>query len=256
MAKTLEPKEAKAHAKAAKKAEKERRRNSNDPADMGRMHQFVEAYKITHQHDKALPWILLGALLLPIVIAVVVGLLIKQVVFLVIFGVLIGIILAMLVLTQRAKRAALKRYEGQAGSAQVALQMLPKRWTSEPGITGNKHGDLIHRTIGPGGLVLIGEGEPGRMRQMLASEAKKHKVTENTPILTVQMGNREGQVPLDQLTRHLTKLPKVLQPFEITEIKSRLRALDAVRPKLPMPKGPMPTSARQARGSRQALRGR
>ncbi|MDN5805285.1 MAG: DUF4191 domain-containing protein [Microlunatus sp.] len=35
-----------------------------------------------------------------------------------------------------------------------------------------------------------------------------------------------------------------------------MRALDAVRPQLPMPKGPMPTSPRQVKGSRQAMRGR
>jgi len=36
----------------------------------------------------------------------------------------------------------------------------------------------------------------------------------------------------------------------------RLRALDAVRPTIGVPKGPMPTNQRQVKGSRQAMRGR
>ena len=44
------------------------------------------------------------------------------------------------------------------------------------------------------------------------------------------MGEKEGQVPLTKLADHIKKLPKTLQPNQITDIKQRLRALDAVRP--------------------------
>ena len=47
-------------------------------------------------------------------------------------------------------------------------------------------------------------------------------------------------------------MPKSLQPFQIAEVKQRLRALDAVRPKAPVPKGPMPTP----KGLNRAMRGR
>ena len=51
-------KEAKAQLKAEKKAEKLRRKNSTDPADMGRMRQIARAYKLTHEYDKMLPlWV-------------------------------------------------------------------------------------------------------------------------------------------------------------------------------------------------------
>jgi hypothetical protein len=105
--------------------------------------------------------------------------------------------------------------------------------------------------------VLVGEGEPGRVRQLLASEAKKHeRVAYGIPITTVVMGDKAGQVPLDKLADHIRKLPKTLRPHQITDIRQRLRALDAVRPTVPVPKGPMPTSARQVKGARQAMRGR
>jgi len=250
-------KQAKADAKAAKRAEKARKKASSDPADMGRMKQIRRAYQLTHEYDKALPFLLLGAFLLPIALGIVFGLTVGYMVNAVLIGVGIGILLPMMVLVRRAKAATFKRYAGQAGSAEVALQMLPKKWVSTPVIAANRSRDAVHRTLGPGGVVLIGEGEPGRVRQLLAGEAKKHeRVAYGVPVITVVMGDKPGQVPLNRLADHIKKLPKVLRPNQITDVRQRLRALDAVRPTIPVPKGPMPTSPRQVKGARQAMRGR
>jgi Domain of unknown function (DUF4191) len=250
-------KDVKAKAKAAKKAEKARKKASNDPKDMGRIRQIVRAYQVTHEYDKALPYILLTAFLLPIVLGVVIGVIWGHAFNVIFIGLLLGILAAMFMLVRRAKRATFKRYAGKAGSAEVALQMLPKKWVSTPGIAANRSRDLVHRTVGPGGLVLIGEGESGRVRQLLASEVKKHeRVAYGITVTTIVMGNKEGQVPLEKLADHIRKLPKVLQPYQITDLRQRLRALDALRPPLPIPKGPMPTNPRQVKGVRQAMRGR
>ena len=69
------------------------------------------------------------------------------------------------------------------------------------------------------------------------------------------MGDKSGQVPLDKLADHIRKLPEVLQADQITDVKQRLRALDAVRPTIPVPKGPMPTRTRQVKGARQPCAG-
>ena len=250
-------KDAKAKAKAAKRAERARKKASNDPKDMGRIRQIIRAYQVTHEHDRALPFLLIGAFVLPIGIGVVVGLLWGYAFNVILLGVMIGLLAAMLTLVRRAKAATYKRYAGQAGSAEVALQMLPKKWVSTPAIAANRNRDVVHRTLGPGGLVLIGEGEPGRVRQLLASEVKKHeRVAYGVTVTTVIMGNKEGQVPLNKLADHIRKLPKALQANQITDIKQRLRALDALRPPVPVPKGPMPASPRQVKGARQAMRGR
>jgi hypothetical protein len=244
-------------ARAAKKAEKARKKASNDPADMGRMRQIKRAYQVTHEHDRALPYLLWAAFLLPLAAAIIIGLLTDQVLNLIFVGLGIAILLPMIVLVRRAKAATYKRYAGQAGSAEVALSMLPKKWISSPVIAANKSQDVVHRTLGPGGLVLIGEGEPGRVKALLASEVRKHeRVAYGVPVTTVVMGNKAGQVPLDKLADHIRKLPKTLQPTQVTDIKQRLRALDAVRPTIPVPKGPMPTNPRQVKGARQAMRGR
>ena len=63
-------KDAKAKAKAAKRAEKARKKASNDPKDMGRIRQIIRAYQVTHEYDRALPYLLIGAFVLPIAIGV------------------------------------------------------------------------------------------------------------------------------------------------------------------------------------------
>ena len=253
----MSPKGDRVSAKASKQAERARKKASDDPADMGRMRQIRRAYQITHEYDKPLPYLLLGAFLVPLAIAVTVGLLTDQLLNAGLVGLGVAILLPMMVLVRRAKQATYKRYAGQAGSAEVALQMLPKQWVSTPVIAANRSQDVVHRTLGPGGLVLIGEGEPGRVRQLLASEVKKHeRVAYGVQVTTVLMGNKPGQVPLEKLADHIRKLPKTLQPNQVTDLRQRLRALDAVRPTIPVPKGPMPTSPRQVKGARQAMRGR
>ena len=58
---------------------------------------------------------------------------------------------------------------------------------------------------------------------------------------------------LENLSKHIKKLPKALSATQVDDVNSRLKALDAMRPRVPMPKGPMPTSMK---GARAAMRGR
>ncbi len=250
-------KEAKAQAKAAKRAERQRKKASTDPADMGRLKQIRRAYQVTHEFDRKLPYLLIAAFVVPIAAFWAFHYVWDHPIYLSMLGVMVGLLLAMILLVRRAKKATFKRYAGQAGSAEVALQMLPKQWISSPVIAATRQQDAVHRTLGPGGLVLIGEGDPGRLKPLLAGEVKKHqRVAYGVTVTTIVMGEKEGQVPLSRLAEHIRKLPKTLPPNQITDVKQRLRALDAVRPPIPVPRGPMPTSPRQVKGSRQAMRGR
>ena len=103
--------------------------------------------------------------------------------------------------------------------------------------------------------MLIGEGDsPSRLRQLMVSERRKHeRVAAGTPIHDVVCGNGDGEVPLPKLVRHIQKLGREVKPAEMTDILNRLKALDAQRSAIPMPKGPMPTSMKGMRGN---LRGR
>ncbi|HJE51566.1 MAG TPA: DUF4191 domain-containing protein [Tessaracoccus flavescens] len=252
MAKSERAKALEAKQKAEAKALKERKKNSTNPEDWGRWRQMVETYKVTAQHDKALPWLMLGGLILPIIIFLIIGFLLNQPIIWGVLGLSVGFLVAMLAFAWRARRAVYARFDGQAGSAEVALQMLDKKWISTPVVTATRNFDVVHRTLGPGGLLLIGEGDPGRLKPLLESERKKHsQVAFGVDVKVLQMGKKEGQIPLDQLTKHIKKLPKTLTPAKIQEVNQRLRALDAMRPKAPIPKGPI-----NVKGARSAMRGR
>lgn len=105
--------------------------------------------------------------------------------------------------------------------------------------------------------MLIGEGDSKGLKTLLASEKRKHEqVAYQVNVVTFVVGKGSGQVPLDRLADEIKKLPKALSTTQITDLEARLKALDAMRPKLPMPKGPMPTGKGGMKGARQAIRGR
>lgn len=257
MAKSERAKALEAKQKAEAKALKELKKNSSNPSDWGRMRQLVETYKVTAEHDKPLPWLMLGAFVVPFAIVLTLGLMfggggILQTIIWIVLALSFGFLGAMGIFALRARSAVYKRFDGKPGSGEIALQMLPKKWTSDPVIALTKNMDVVHRTLGPTGLILIGEGEPGRLRPLLASEKRKHEqVAYGVDVKVIQMGDQEGQVPLDKLASHIKKLPKALSDDKITEVKQRLRALDALRPKAPIPKGPV-----SQKGARAAMRGR
>ena len=252
MAKSERAKALEAKQKADKIAEKERRKNSTNPADWGRWRQLVETYKVTAKHDKYLHALTIAGGVVPFVIFLVVGIVLKSPWIWAVLGLSAGALGAMLIFAWRARTGVYKRFEGQAGSGEVALQMLPKGWINSPVIAATRSRDVIHRTLGPGGLILIGEGESARLRPLLESEKRKHEqVAYGVDVTVIQMGDHEGQVPLAKLAGHIKKLPKSLTPAKINEVNQRLRALDAMRPKAPIPKGPINT-----KGARSAMRGR
>ncbi|MGA0857809.1 MAG: DUF4191 family protein, partial [Candidatus Nanopelagicales bacterium] len=91
--------------------------------------------------------------------------------------------------------------------------------------------------VGRPGVMLIIEANPGSQIASVAKSKTARWVGE-TPIREIWVGNNEGQVPLAKLTRYVKKLPKVLRPAEVTELRRKLDA--AAGGSLPIPKGPIP----------------
>lgn len=155
---------------------------------------------------------------------------------------------------RRAQAAAYRQIEGQPGAAASVMQTLRRGWKVYPMIAFTKQQDVVHRVVGRPGIILVGEGNPQRLRGLLATEQRKHeRVAAEVPITTLVSGTGEGEIPLAKLNRQLTKLKRTVKPAEITDVINRLKAFDATRSQLPMPKGPMPTSMKGQRGN---LRGR
>ncbi|WP_395659733.1 DUF4191 domain-containing protein [Nocardioides sp.] len=231
-----------------------------DPDKMSRRKQFVETYRMASRSDPRLALWLLGSFVLGSAVGFVVFWLLLPTngflgtVIAVVGALLLGTLLAMIVFGRRAQKAAYNQMEGQPGAAAAALRMLRRGWKSDPAIAFNKQQDVVHRVVGPPGIVLVGEGNPNRLRQLMTNEHRKHeRVVADVPIHEVVCGNGEGQVPLPKLVRHVQKLGRQVKPAEMTDVLNRLKALDANRSAVPLPKGPVPTSMK---GMRQNMRGR
>lgn len=233
---------------------------AKDPAKPGKIAQIRQTYRMTKERDPRIGLILLGCFLLGGAIGFgLMWLVFRSWVFPSIIGVLTGILGVLIVFGRRAQKAAIGGIEGQPGASAAVLGMLRRGWQvgREP-IAFTRQQDIVFRVVGPPGIVLVAEGNPNRLKPLLASERKKHeRVASEVPIHEVFVGNDEGQVPLPRLVKHVTKLGRHLKPAEMTDVLQRLKALDAQRSAVPIPKGPMPTSARQAmRGARNNLKGR
>lgn len=219
-----------------------------------RRQQFIQTYRMAKKTDRTIGlWILsafvLGALLGFAIIWFLPG---DGLLAWIMSGVgafLVGLLLALTVFGRRAQKAAYGQMEGQVGAAASALTMLRRGWKTDPVVGFNRQQDVVHRVVGPPGIVLVGEGNPQRLRTLMANERRKHeRVLPETPIHEVVCGNGEGEVPLPKLVRHVTKLGKNLKPADITDVRNRLKAIDAQRGTVPLPKGPVPTSMKGNRG--------
>lgn len=226
-----------------------------DPNKPGRIKQILQGYQMTKQNDPRIGLILMGTFLLGTLGGfALVYLLLGSLVLPIIFGVLFGTLAVLIVFGRRAQSAALGSIEGQPGAAAAALGMLRRGWKTDPAIAFTKQQDVLHRLVGPPGIVLIGEGNINRIKPLMAAERRKHeRVAADTTIHEVYVGDGEGQVPLRKLVRYVAKLGKSLKPAQMTDVLARIKALDANRSAVPLPKGPMPTSMKGARGN---LRGR
>lgn len=173
----------------------------------------------------------------------------------VVSALLIGTLFCLIVFGRRAQKAAYTQMEGQQGAAAGALQMLRRGWKVDPVVGFNKSQDVVHRVVGPPGIVLVGEGTShNRVRQLLVTEQRKHeRVISEVPIHTVVCGRGDDEVPLPKLVKHVQKLGRKVKPAEMTDVLARLKAIDANRGKIPLPKGPVPTSMK---GMRSQQRGR
>lgn len=221
---------------------------SASPVKGGRLRQIAQAFRITKKSDPRISWVLLAWFLSTGLVIGFPGWVFLHPAFGVVMGVLSGLFAALIAFGRRAERAAYAQVEGQAGAAAGALAMLRRGWSVKPAIAFTKNQDVVHRVVGLPGIVLVGEGNANRARHLVTAEKRKHaRVAPEVPIYDVLVGDDKGCVPLPGLIKHIRKLPRNIRPAEMTELLQRLKALDAMRPQAPLPRGPVPTSAREAR---------
>jgi hypothetical protein len=226
--------------------------SAEDPAKVGRLKQIrMVARLVNQQNPKALP-IVFGSAAGIIVVFVLIGLLTNLAGLLIPLGLLLGLTTGMFLFGRFAQGAQYSAIEGQPGAAAAVLQSMRGNWTVTPAVTANRNMDVVHRAVGRPGVVLVGEGAPSRVAGLLAAEKRKTaRVAHDVPIFDFQVGNEEGQIPVRKLQRKIMRLPRALRPTAVSDLNSRLKAL---QPAMQMPKGPLPKGVRQPKMPRPRVR--
>jgi hypothetical protein len=221
-----------------------------------RWKQIVAAYKITRQRDRTLPLWMTLAFFATFAVVLLIFTLIGVPLYLSIpTSVLTGVLALMIIFGRRAQKAAFGQVEGQPGAAGWVLQNMRGDWRLSQGVQVNAQLDAVHRVLGRPGVVLVGEGQPHRVRGLISQEKKRvARIAGDTPIYDVLIGDEDGQVPIRRLNSHLVKLPRNLSQAQVNAMEKRLAALGGTKAP-PLPKGPMPTRARMT-GLERTLRRR
>ncbi|MFJ3787174.1 DUF4191 domain-containing protein [Kitasatospora sp. NPDC090091] len=223
------------------------RETSENP---GRLKQIRLAYTMTKKVDTKIGLIIAGVGLLTFGVFLAIGFAIDHPVYLGILGFIVAFLAMAIVFGRRAERAAFGQMEGQPGAVAAVLNNIRRGWSaSSTPVAVTRNQDAVYRAVGRAGIALIGEGNPNRVRQLLASEKKKmSRVVGDVPVYDIVVGNGEDEVPLKKLQIHLMRLPRAITPAQVTETNDRLRALGDLLSKAPIPKGPMPKGARMPKG--------
>jgi hypothetical protein len=221
--------------------------DSQAPDRQGRAAQLRAVWSMTRKADRKLPLLVLGPALLVLAVLVVVGLLIGHPIYLSVLGVLGALFVGMAIFGRRATATMYAQVEGQPGAAASVLQTLRGDWRTTPAVAFNRNMDLVHRVVGRPGVVLIGEGSPAQLRQLITDQKRRvGRVAPETPIYEVLVGDGDGQVPLRKLQNHMMKLPRNVGRRDIPGLEQRMKALGGTN--VPMPKGPMPRPGQIPRG--------
>lgn len=224
-------------------------RKEDSESNPGRLKQIALTYKMTRRADRKIGLILAGVGLVTFGVLLAVGFLIGHPVYAGILGVMLALLAMAIIFGRRAERAAFGQMEGQPGAAAAVLENIGRGWTVTPAVAMNRSQDVVHRAVGRAGIVLVAEGNPNRLRSLLASEKKKMaRVVSDVPVHDFIVGDDEGQVELKKLRTKLLKLPRVLTGPQTTQVNDRLRAMGDLMSNMPIPKGPMPKGMRMPRG--------
>jgi hypothetical protein len=219
----------------------------------GRFKQIGMVFSFTAKRDKKFVPLVAVAVAVPI-IAVVVAVLLGASPIWIPIGVMGGLIGTMILLNLRSQKAMMAEAEGQPGAAASIIETMRGDWRVSPAIASTTQFDMVHLVIGRPGVILVGEGSPGRVRGLIAQEKRRLvKVIGNADLRDFQIGYGEGQIPLSKLRSTLMKLPRTITGKDVNALDKRLTALSA-RPQ--MPKGAIPKNMRPPKGAFKAMRGR
>ncbi|GGN79712.1 membrane protein [Actinoplanes lobatus] len=211
-----------------------------------RLKQIGQVFAFTAKQDKWFVPLVVTAVAIPVAITVVVVLLTGGFLWIPV-GILFTLLAVLIVLNLRSNTAMMNVAEGQPGAAASLMENMRGDWRVRPAASSTTQFDMVHVVIGRPGVILLGEGDPARVRNLIGQERKRLvKVIGNAPLYDYVIGSEEGQLPVRKLRSTMLKLPRNLTGKDVNALDKRLGALMA-RPQ--MPKGAIPKNMRPSKGA-------
>jgi Domain of unknown function (DUF4191) len=217
--------------------------SSSRPQFLQRLTVLRQAFVATKQVDPRLVPLLVATCAGILAVCIGVGVVTGRPVLGAFVGISLALLAALVIFGRRTSVAQLGMIEGKPGAAAAVLQST-RGWRVTPAVAFTRKQDFVHRAVGRGGIVLVGEGAPARVSSLLKQEHRRiARVAGATPVHEISVGNNAGQIPLKGLQAQLTRMPRTLKTAEVSALDTKLRALSDND--LPMPKGPMPRAKRR-----------
>ncbi len=210
-----------------------------------RLKQIGQVFSFTAKQDKWFVPLLAAAVLIPLALTVLTVLLGFGYIWIPI-GVMVALLGALIVLNLRSNAAMMNAAEGQPGAAASIVENMRGDWRVRPAASSTTQFDMVHVVIGRPGVILLGEGQPQRVRSLIGQEKRRlSKVIGNAPMYDYMIGQGEGELSIRKLRTTVMKLPRNLTGKDVNALDKRLAALMA-RPQ--MPKGAIPKNMRPSKG--------
>jgi Domain of unknown function (DUF4191) len=211
-----------------------------------RLKQIGQVFSFTAKQDKWFVPLLAAAVLIPVALTVLVVLLGLGLVWIPV-GVMVALLLALVVLNLRSNTAMMNAAEGQPGAAASIVENMRGDWRVRAAASSTTQFDMVHIVVGRPGVILLGEGQPQRVRSLLGQEKRRlSKVIGSAPIYDYMIGQDENELSIRKLRTTMMKLPRNLTGKDVNALDKRLGALMA-RPQ--MPKGAIPKNMRPSKGA-------
>lgn len=249
--------------KAAQKAAKKEQRAAKRAQRKQTWSQMWQAFQMQRKRDKKLIPLMVLAVVGVAAALFLIGLLWGGQWYMLVIGIMLGLVLAMFIFTRRLENSMYDQVGDTPGAAGWTLENMRNTvgvaWVTKTGVAANTQMDTIHRVVGNPGVVLVGEGNPSRLKPMMAKEHKRvDRLLAGVPIYEVYVGSDEeaGQVPLKKLQRHMLKFPRNYKKNEVYSVNAKVEAMDAVHGgnMAGMPKGPVPRQAQNMAGMNRRMR--
>lgn len=204
----------------------------------GQMKVLKDAFKLVRKHQPiAFLWMALSFIVV-MSLGVILGLQFDHPIYFSIIAFPLAFLVSFFVFTREANTAAFLSIKDQLGAGASVLMAIRKGFTTTTAVSVARNQDMVHRSVGRAGIVLVGEGSPA-VRQLIQDERRKmERFIPGVALTDVIVGEGAGQVPLRKLQKHLKKLPKKLNKIQVRELRNRLKAVGGLN--MPIPKGPMP----------------